>query len=575
MPRLFVIDDRDQTIDLVQKHLTGFDFVTRCDRQIPCQVCPERDLGCPLKCAHDYGEAAETLARLQALPDLVVLDLHFARPEDRLLPEDKSDLPTEPRARKQAVDKLRRRQGWLILERLRRDHPALPVVMLTTTGAAPEAGTSDPLVYFCQNDIVDSRSLTAEITRVLALSHEAQEGPIFWGRTPAMAELRRNTTVLARLPLPLLVEGETGTGKSFLAEHVIHPRSGARGPLVVTDLSTIPAALIPAHLFGARRGAYTGAVDDHAGVFEQAHEGTLFLDEIGNLDLDLQRQLLLVLERGVVTRLGDTRPRPARPKLVAATNQDLANLVAQGRFRVDLYMRLNPATKLQIPPLRQRQSDLSDLTRFAFLSALKSDSLRPLVRAFLAQFPTPMDFDDAQNSFIVGRPSERAARQDAFTVFLGKEALSRIGRHTWPGNLRELSLFAQNALVFALTRHLDGPAQVGPSLRAPAILEVPDSLVGRLMIARDLVLHPPVSDEGIKPLAGRSVQIEVPTSDSFQRISVQVERQYMQALFQAAHGDLALMAQGLLGSRGDARRVHLRLNQLGLKLRDLRAGLST
>jgi two-component system nitrogen regulation response regulator GlnG len=333
--------------------------------------------------------------------------------------------------------------------------------------------------------------------------------------------------------------------------------------------------LIPAHLFGARRGAYTGAVDDQIGVFEQAHDGTLFLDEIGNLDLDLQRQLLLVLERGVVARLGDTRTRQARPKLVAATNQDLASLVAQGRFRADLYMRLNPATKLHIPPLRQRQIDLSDLTRFAFLAALNSKALRPLVRSFLARFPTPRDFDESKNSFIVGRPTIRATRDDAFTLFLGKEALGRVLRHPWPGNLRELSLFAQNALVFALTRQLDTPQQSAPAPRAPAILEISDALVSRLLIVRKRILRQPESDEGAPVLTGRAVEINVPTGDSFQQVSVDVERQYMRALFYAARGDLEEMAQGLLGPRGDARRVHLRLNQLGLKLRELRAGLQT
>src|SRR5207237_9382065 len=123
-------------------------------------------------------------------------------------------------------------------------------------------------------------------------------------------------------------------------------------------LRTVPAALLAADVFGAGRGAYTGAVEDHAGVFEQSHGGTLFLDEIANLDLELQRQLLLVLERGVVTRLGDTRPRPAMPKLVAATNQDLTELVRDGRFRQDLFMRLNPATRLRVPPLRERRQDL-------------------------------------------------------------------------------------------------------------------------------------------------------------------------------------------------------------------------
>src|SRR5678816_2434709 len=269
--------------------------------------------------------------------------------------------------------------------------------------------STDPLVYLCENEVVDSRSLAAEISRALAVHHTGRQGGIFWGQAPAMAELRRQLDTLARSPLPLLIEGETGTGKSFLAEHVIHARSGAKGPLVVTDLSTVPPALLASHLFGARRGAYTGAVEDHAGVFEQAHGGTLFLDEIANLDLELQRQLLLVLERGVVTRLGDTRPRPATPKLVAATNEDVEALVHAGKFRADLYMRLNPATRLRVPPLRERREDLPELVRFAFQEALRSEPLRPLVRSYLAQFPTPEDFDENQNVIVFSRP--RAQRK--------------------------------------------------------------------------------------------------------------------------------------------------------------------
>src|SRR5213082_3434634 len=96
-----------------------------------------------------------------------------------------------------------------------------------------------------------------------------REGEVFWGRSAAMAELRRQIAVLARSPLPVLIEGETGTGKSFLAEQVLHPRSGAKGPLVVTDLSTIPTTLLPAHLFGARRGSYTGSIEDQPGVLSR------------------------------------------------------------------------------------------------------------------------------------------------------------------------------------------------------------------------------------------------------------------------------------------------------------------
>jgi two-component system nitrogen regulation response regulator GlnG len=579
MPRLLVIDDRDQTVEMVHRQLPQFDTVTRCERRIPCQVCEERTRGCPLRCAHDFAEAAEALGRLPALPDLVVLDLHFALPEDRLLPEDKSDLPTEPKPRRTAVEGLRRRQGLLILEKLRASYPTLPVVMLTTTGSDLGADRpEDPLVYLCENEVVDSRSLAAEISRALALSHSVQEGPIFWGRAPGMAELRRQLEMLARSPLPLLLEGETGTGKSFLAEHVIHPRSGAKGPLVVTDLSTMPPALLAAHLFGTRRGAYTGAVEDHAGVFEQAHGGTLFLDEIANLDLELQRQLLLVLERGTVTRLGDTRPRPAMPKLVAATHEDVEALVQAGRFRADLFMRLNPATRLRVPPLRERRPDLPDLVRFAFLEALRSESLQPLVRAYLARFPTPDDFVEAENTIVFGRPRAAAARRDAFSLFLSREALARLDAHDWPGNHRELKLLAANALVFGLTQHLDTAAvadarQAGTSARAPAILDVPDPLIARLLGAVTTKRGRP----GAAPPRGgtRRVEIELSAAGSFARVSAAVERQYLQALYEACGGDLEKMARELLGPRGSARQVHLRLNQLGLRLRDLRGATAS
>jgi DNA-binding NtrC family response regulator len=585
MPRLLVIDDRDQTVEMVHRQLPQFDTVTRCERRIPCQVCEERTRGCPLRCAHDFAEAAEALGRLPALPDLVVLDLHFAVPEERLLPEDKSDLPVETKARRTALEGLRRRQGLLILERLRASYPKLPVVMLTTTGSDLGADRpADPLVYLCENEVVDSRSLAAEISRALALSHRVQEGPIFWGRAPGMADLRRQLEVLARSPLPLLLEGETGTGKSFLAEHVIHPRSGAKGPLVVTDLSTMPPALLAAHLFGTRRGAYTGAVEDHPGVFEQAHGGTLFLDEIANLDLELQRQLLLVLERGTVTRLGDTRPRPAMPKLVAATHEDVEALVQAGRFRADLFMRLNPATRLRVPPLRERREDLPDLIRFAFLEALHAEALQPLVRAYLARFPTPDDFVEAGNTVVFGRPRAQAARRDAFSLFVSREALARLIAHDWPGNHRELRLLAANALVFCLTQHLDiapggngEPEPASASVRAPAILDVPDPLIARLLGAMTGTRTRPNgapgrTGAGAPPIraGARRLEIELGAAGSFARVSADVERQYLRALYDACAGDLEKMARELLGPRGAARQVHLRLNQLGLRLRDLR-----
>ena len=557
MPRLLVIDDRDQTIEMCHRHLPQFDYVTRCDRPHPCQVCDERDKGCPLKCAHDYFEAAQALGREGALPDLVVLDLHFALPEEKLLPKEKEGLELE---------QARRKQGLYILEKLRKDHPKLPVVMLTTTDADMGERPQDPLVHFCENEVVDSRTLAAEISRALTLQHEAQEGPVFWGRSPAMADLRRQLAVLSRSPLPVLIEGETGTGKSFFAEHVLHPRSGAKGPLVVTDLSTVPSTLMPAHLFGSRRGSYTGAVEDHAGVFEQAHGGTLFLDEIANLDLELQRQLLLVLERGTVTRLGDSRPRPAAPKLVAATNLDLEQLLREGRFRPDLYMRLNPSTRLRIPPLRERRQDLPELVRFAVLDALRSEQLRPLARAYLARFPTPEDFLEENCTVAFGKPQARSARRDAFSVFLSQSALARLAAHPWRGNHRELKLLVTNSLVFTLVQQLDAPERPR-SERAPAVLAISDHLIDQLL-GKTHAPGPVLCSKG----AGgeRRVEVSLKPAQSFAEISADVERQYLMALFHAHEGDLDGIAAELFGPGANRRKVHLRMNQLGLRLRALR-----
>ena len=557
MPRLLVIDDRDQTIEMCHRHLPQFDYVTRCGRAHPCQVCEERDKGCALKCAHDYQEAAQTLSREGSLPDLVVLDLHFALPEEKLLPKEKEGLELE---------QARRKQGLYILEKLRKDHPKLPVVMLTTTDADMRERPQDPLVHFCENEVVDSRTLAAEISRALTLQHEAQEGPVFWGCSPAMADLRRQLAVLSRSPLPVLIEGETGTGKSFFAEHVLHPRSGAKGPLVVTDLSTVPSTLMPAHLFGSRRGSYTGAVEDHAGVFEQAHGGTLFLDEIANLDLELQRQLLLVLERGTVTRLGDSRPRPAAPKLVAATNLDLEQLLREGRFRPDLYMRPNPSTRLRIPPLRERRQDLSELVRFAVLDALRSEQLRPLARAYLARFPTPEDFLEENCTVAFGKPQARSARRDAFSVFLSQSALARLAAHPWRGNHRELKLLVTNSLVFTLVQQLDAPERPR-SERAPAVLAISDHLIDQLLGKT----HAPGPVLCRKGAGGeRRVEVSLKPAQSFAEISADVERQYLMALFHAHEGDLDGIAAELFGPGANRRKVHLRMNQLGLRLRALR-----
>jgi two-component system nitrogen regulation response regulator GlnG len=246
-----------------------------------------------------------------------------------------------------------------------------------------------------------------------------------------------------------------------------------------------------------------------------------------------------------------------------------------------------------MPALRDRREDLPDLLRFVLLEALRSDGLRPLVRQYLARFPTPDDFRDDASAIVFGRPAARDARRDAFTVFHSRAALARLERHDWPGNVRELRLFAINALVFTLAAHLDAAVEnASPAApRAPAVLAIPDGIVDRLLDQGDRrqgggdgAGAPAAAPRtrlgggaGPGPLDGRRLEVELPQGPgftSFAGIAAEIERQYLKAVFFSARGDLGKVATLLLGPQGTARQVNLRLNQLGLKLRELRATLT-
>ena len=177
-----------------------------------------------------------------------------------------------------------------------------------------------------------------------------------------MARLRRSAAILGRTSLPVLVLGETGTGRARSVNRCCIQRRRDRVPSSPSIWRPCPRAWWRLELFGTARGAYSGATD-RPGRFEHAHGGTLLLDEIGNLSLAMQRMLLLVLQDGRVTRLGESTPRPVQVKLVAATNSDLLAAVQAGTFRADLYARLNPAASLRLPPLRERALDIEPLLR--------------------------------------------------------------------------------------------------------------------------------------------------------------------------------------------------------------------
>ena len=229
----------------------------------------------------------------------------------------------------------------------------------------------------------------------------------------------------------VLIEGETGTGKEPIAR-AIHKYSARRGGnLVQVNCASIPRDLMESDLFGHEKGAFTGAIAQKLGRFELAHNGTLFLDEVGDLPLDLQPKLLRVLQEQEFERLGSTRTRRMNVRLVAATNRGLAQLVQEGRFRSDLYYRLN-IFPISLPPLRQRREDIP-----------------ALIRLFVDQAARKMGKEI------------RVVPEDV------QEALVQ---HDWPGNIRELQNVIERAVILSTGPILCVPLRaLGHSMRAEQV----------------------------------------------------------------------------------------------------------
>jgi DNA-binding NtrC family response regulator len=246
------------------------------------------------------------------------------------------------------------------------------------------------------------------------------------GASHAITRLRQHIRKMARADAPVLIAGESGSGKELTAL-AIHARSArAGGPFVAINCGAIPAGLLQSELFGHLRGAFTGAARDKAGLIEAAAGGTVFLDEIADLPRDMQASLLRFLQEKTIYRLGATRSTAVDVRVVAASHVDLATAVAQGAFREDLYYRL-AVLPLRVPPLRERKDDLALLATH-----------------FFHQFA-----------------SDRPGRLKGFS----RAALQALRAHDWPGNVRELINRTRRALVLAEGR-LIVPADLG--LAAPA-----------------------------------------------------------------------------------------------------------
>jgi two-component system, NtrC family, response regulator len=258
--------------------------------------------------------------------------------------------------------------------------------------------------------------------------------------SPEMLRVLRSIEKIAPTDVAVLLLGESGTGKELLAR-AIHKSSGrTRAPFVPINCAAIPETLLESELFGHEKGAFTGAMKQNIGRIESADRGTLFLDEIGDVPLPMQVKLLRFLQDQIVERVGGRKPVQVDVRIACATNQDLGKMMAEGRFREDLYYRLNEVT-VRVPPLRERLGDAVVLASF-FLRRFASEYARPM-RGF------------------------------------GSGALAAIKDYAWPGNVRELENCVKRAVVMA-----DGPLLAAADLGLPAPGEEAQSLGIRAACAR-------------------------------------------------------------------------------------------
>ena len=320
--------------------------------------------------------------------------------------------------------------GLEVLSKLRSTHPELPVIVLTAKGGidsavdAMRAGANDFLVKPASPERISVSirnqlkigTLSGEVTRLKKKTENRLAFDDLVARSSEMKQVFRLGQRAAQSNIPILIEGESGSGKELVARAIQGSSERAGKPFVTVNCGAIPENLVESILFGHEKGSFTGATDKHLGKFQEADGGTLFLDEIGELRLDMQVKLLRALQEGEIDPVGGKRPVKVDVRIISATNRDLAELTSSGQFREDLYYRLN-VFPIHVPPLRERRDD---------------------VLALASHFVTRF-----------------AAEENKPVLGLSPDAAEMIQKFDWPGNVRQLENTIFRAVVLCDNAQLD------------------------------------------------------------------------------------------------------------------------
>jgi DNA-binding NtrC family response regulator len=387
--RVLVVDDEPVLRELFQEQLggRGFAVTTAVD-----------------------GQEGLDLLRAQAF-DVVVLDLRMPRMD-----------------------------GLSLLRKMREEEMESEVIILTanaeldTAIEAMKLGAFDYLAKPCrltEMEVVvrkafDRRQLTRENRALRRMVAQREAAPTLIAQSPAMRRVLADVEKVAATESPVLIQGESGSGKELIARSIVARSERAGRPFLAVNCGAFQDELLESELFGHEKGAFTGAVAQKHGLFEVADGGTLFLDEVGEMSTAMQAKLLRVLEEGQIRRVGGTRVLKVNVRVLAATNKVLAQEVEAGRFRKDLFYRLN-VLSLTLPPLCERSEDI------------------PLL---IAHF--------------MGRQVGRRRPKR-----LSEEALALLTRYPWPGNVRELENLVERLMVFSEGEVIEA-ADLPPAVRTPA-----------------------------------------------------------------------------------------------------------